>query len=288
MEEQKRHLLSSEDPYSSEDYLEDQLSSKQRQYPKTESIPRWRHFYFISLHVIIVSLLIFIFKEFYLSSINDSEIYCKFPCCASYYRANETAAPAQEALHYTIKNDRQKGEPPHTPYTGYPNAENNRAWEELIEPIFFNATDAELIAAGTPLSSAVRLAEGGHVGSLAVYHELHCLRRIRLHLYSEVYFPNITSEEREHDRQHLDHCIETLRQSVMCRADQGVYTFFWSPKYPNAEKPLTRSDSPRKCVDWTQFEAWTKKRMISLHPRLIKPTGEYFNYGSESGDDVAS
>lgn len=22
--------------------------------------------------------------------------------------------------------------------------------------------------------------------------------------------------------------------------------------------------------------------MISLHPRLIKPTGEYFNYGSES------
>lgn len=136
MEDQKQHLLSSEDPYCSEDYLEEQVSSKQQQSPEVKSVPRWRHFYIIFLHVIIVGLLMFILKEFQLSNTTDAEIYCKFPCCLRYYKANETTAPAQEALHYIIKNDRQKGEPSHTPYTGYPNAENNRVWEELIERVW--------------------------------------------------------------------------------------------------------------------------------------------------------
>lgn len=59
---------------------------------------------------------------------------------------------------------------------------------------------------------------------------------------------------------HLDHCIEVLRVSAICTADLGLYSFVWAGK--DATKPQARSNSPRKCMDWSKIEGWSRERMI--------------------------
>jgi hypothetical protein len=43
------------------------------------------------------------------------------------------------------------------------------------EATFFAATEAELLRAGANVEESVKLAEGGYLASLGVYHEIHCL-----------------------------------------------------------------------------------------------------------------
>ncbi|KAF2828991.1 hypothetical protein CC86DRAFT_403642 [Ophiobolus disseminans] len=157
----------------------------------------------------------------------------------------------------------------HSAYTGWPNDSNNRAWEELIRPVVFNATAEEMILAGEPLDDSVRLPAGGYLGSLGVYHELHCLRRIRLWLHRDTYYPNATRDDELFMQVHIGHCIEVLRLSAMCTADLGLYSFFWSSS--DALKPTARSSAPRKCKRWSQIDDWTRERMLpNTHAPLLK------------------
>lgn len=68
---------------------------------------------------------------------------------------------------------------------------------------------------------------------------------------------------------HLGHCIEVLRVSAMCSADLGLYSFVWAG--PDATKPQARSSSPRKCMDWSKIDQWSRERMIAnTHLALLK------------------
>lgn len=69
---------------------------------------------------------------------------------------------------------------------------------------------------------------------------------------------------------HLDHCIEVLRLSSMCNADLSLYTFTW-PEEENFTFLDAHSKTPRKCVDWSQVEAWSVARKIELAPTVLKP-----------------
>ncbi|ORY16640.1 hypothetical protein BCR34DRAFT_97370 [Clohesyomyces aquaticus] len=119
--------------------------------------------YMITLHLGICSLAILLVSEkpkefsFYVEGLNS---------------------PAASVIGYTTKIDRTNGTLMHSQYTGFPNAVNNRAWEELILPLAFNASKDEMIASGAPTADSVKLATGGYLASYGVYHELHCLRRM--------------------------------------------------------------------------------------------------------------
>jgi len=54
-------------------------------------------------------------------------------------------------------------------------------------------------------------------------------------------------------RDMTDHCLDTLRVSLMCTANIGVYTFRWEPSR-DMNRPLPKSNSDRKCVDWKYLE----------------------------------
>lgn len=102
------------------------------------------------------------------------------------------AAPVASPITYVVKTERQNGTLMHSAYTGNPTEENNHAWEDLIArmlpnlknlilrsensiALIFNATAEELVLAGEPIQDSVRVASGGYMASLGVYHELHCL-----------------------------------------------------------------------------------------------------------------
>lgn len=49
----------------------------------------------------------------------------------------------------------------------------------------------------------VRIPDGsGYIGTLNVYHEIHCLKRIHQFMYPDYYFPDFTPEQHEINRVH--------------------------------------------------------------------------------------
>ncbi|RWA08720.1 hypothetical protein EKO27_g6398 [Xylaria grammica] len=75
----------------------------------------------------------------------------------------------------------------------------------------------------------------GYVANLEVFHYLHCLNQIRQFTYKEHYAThmaewiekdhrsivdlNVTDPNNALDRMHVDHCIDALRQQLMCSAN---------------------------------------------------------------------
>ncbi|OAG02414.1 uncharacterized protein CC84DRAFT_1220740 [Paraphaeosphaeria sporulosa] len=188
---------------------------------------------------------------------------------------NPPSAPWKPlSVGYVLSEEHSVDHDKYSRFSGSPTHENTKAWEDLIQrkPTFFAATDHELRAGGETIDDAVRVADtDGYLAALGVYHELHCLRQLRLHLYRDVYFTNLTEANLQWFYDHLDHCIETLRISIMCQADLSLYTFKWDSN--DEYRPHAKSNSKRMCVNWDEVERWSSERKVSLWPRLIRKGG---------------
>ncbi|PVI03215.1 hypothetical protein DM02DRAFT_521275 [Periconia macrospinosa] len=184
--------------------------------------------------------------------------------------ADALKAPAMAAIRYVVKNEHDASHSSYTAFSGPPNEDNIHAWEDLIQPTFFSATEQELVNSGVQVDNAVQLREGGYLASLGVHHQLHCLRQFRLFLYQETFYPNLTQPHKRYLQGHLDHCIESIRLQVMCSGDLSLYTFTWDGVLATSNKPHARVRTHRKCVDWERLESWSLGRKVLLHPTLIR------------------
>ncbi|KAL8765967.1 MAG: hypothetical protein Q9209_007114 [Squamulea sp. 1 TL-2023] len=99
----------------------------------------------------------------------------------------------------------------------------------------------------------------GFIAEMAVYHELHCIKRIRRHFHLEIYYPNMTDEEREKEEVHIDHCLEYWREAAICRGDTALGTFMWKDGLP-----YSRVYSDHECVDWDRLDKWARGRMVDM------------------------
>lgn len=66
-----------------------------------------------------------------------------------------------------------------------------------------------------------------------------------------------------------DHCIETLRRNIMCKADGSIDTFVWTDTKPH--KMSMKYTGMRTCVDWGKLESWALTRKVDSHPYIIRP-----------------
>ncbi|KAF9240588.1 hypothetical protein LCP9604111_8763 [Penicillium roqueforti] len=103
-----------------------------------------------------------------------------------------------EARKFTLEDCiQEKGS-----FSGKPSAEVDKAWHDLlnteniiIEPEIMTHYGREDIGVAVP--------EGdGYLGTLNVYHELHCLKRLHQYMYPHYYFPDLTPEQHEMNRLH--------------------------------------------------------------------------------------
>lgn len=114
--------------------------------------------------------------------------------------------------------------------------------------------------------TALELREGGgYYGQLSAYHHLHCLKMLRQVLWHDRYNVSIAAL-----RGHADHCIDDIRQSLMCHADLSVVTFDWQPGH---RKPGPNFHLDQTCVDWDALDAWAAKRSFSIFDQktLVNP-----------------
>ncbi|KAG8156492.1 hypothetical protein KVR01_013596 [Diaporthe batatas] len=76
---------------------------------------------------------------------------------------------------------------------------------------------------------------------------------------------------------HVDHCIDSVRQQLMCQADIAAFTFDW-----RAEKILEPMiDTIHVCRNFTKIQEWAENHYVNLTNAMKKlhvEQGEIVNY----------
>ena len=88
------------------------------------------------------------------------------------------------------------------PFTGEPRPELDAAYARLLEPIVTRITPEEYEESDLGFPTLRLKAGDGYVGELSVFHELHCIKRVRRHLALERYYPNLTEGEKQREDIH--------------------------------------------------------------------------------------
>ncbi|EHA19807.1 hypothetical protein ASPNIDRAFT_142954, partial [Aspergillus niger ATCC 1015] len=96
---------------------------------------------------------------------------------------------------------------------------------------------------------------GGYMGSVEVLHQLHCLNMLRQASYEDYYKdkPGPWEDSPQILRHHLDHCIDILRQKLMCDADVGILTYVWVKGHKD---PFPDFNVHHKCRDFRAVKQW--------------------------------
>lgn len=127
---------------------------------------------------------------------------------------------------------------------------------------------------------AVKLPDGGYLGMLSVFHELHCIvcsargsecvkvanlghqKRLYQTLSPEYYFPNATDKEIAINREHNQHCLEVLRMGAACRGDISIITHMWTDK---DAQPIVNQTAPHQCVDFSKVMEYSRDNTVDVY-----------------------
>ncbi|KAH8821356.1 hypothetical protein F5884DRAFT_827610 [Xylogone sp. PMI_703] len=144
-----------------------------------------------------------------------------------------------------------------SPYNGEPGPEVDKAWSDLLQYMNIAVPKSDLDKIGA--DSIGVPGTDKYIAGLSVYHELHCLKRLRQYTWQEYYHPNTTDEDKRLNRLHTDHCIDVLRQAILCHADISLFTLEWSEA-----EPMPRADFSHEhiCKDWRRIFEWAGERSI--------------------------
>ncbi|EED16330.1 conserved hypothetical protein [Talaromyces stipitatus ATCC 10500] len=156
-----------------------------------------------------------------------------------------------------------------TPFAGDPSLELDQAWHNLLEDSTIRVSKEDLDYYNI---TSLPLADGsGFASELFVTHELHCLKKIRQYIYKETYFEHVQGFARNELKRHVDHCIETLRQGIMCRGDVSLATY----TYLQGSNDVTaRSWGSHQCIDFESLTAWTRERAVDIFRPGVLPNPE--------------
>ncbi|KAH7379735.1 tat pathway signal sequence [Cadophora sp. MPI-SDFR-AT-0126] len=136
------------------------------------------------------------------------------------------------------------------------------AWQTLGVDYRAAIVPPELAAASGLIDSQVQVSErygGGFPANVEGLHHLHCLNLLRQALYFNFdYYHSLGkgafSNKDEILRFHVTHCLDTLRQQLMCTADVGVLGQVWW----NKDQPAAYPDfnTRHKCRNFEDIRQW--------------------------------
>ncbi|MCJ1358217.1 MAG: hypothetical protein MMC33_008216 [Icmadophila ericetorum] len=184
-----------------------------------------------------------------------------------------TFSPAKAAGVIKYEKKRLSRKLYDNPFTGQPRSEHELAWRNLLQPMTSKFSPAEY--AQSEIGDTLAYRDGsGYVLEMAVYHELHCIRQIRRHLYLDHYYPNISADDLSRETLHIDHCLEYFREAAMCRGDTSLATMFWRDGLPTS-----RVYSEHECVNWEALDSWAREKMVDMHnPDVLEVKDQAHRY----------
>ncbi|KAI1148472.1 hypothetical protein F4825DRAFT_433881 [Nemania diffusa] len=173
----------------------------------------------------------------------------------------EVYSPARNALEYESRLVDGKLED--NPFVLAPGPESNAAWHSLLQGTIVKVTAEELAQAGL---ESLALKDGtGYLATLGVYHELHCIKRLRMWFYQDVYYSNLTEAAYAETRAHTEHCLDFVRQSAVCHGDVSLAPYRWLQDHEgHVIGPTMEPGGIHKCVRWDSLSGWAEHRMVDI------------------------
>ncbi|OAG09274.1 tat pathway signal sequence [Paraphaeosphaeria sporulosa] len=131
--------------------------------------------------------------------------------------------------------------------------EGDAAWDLLTETYATSAIAPSLAQRLNEPTSPSPNEPDRYLVGLSVFHQLHCLSRIRRLLhpdrYPRSYFNLSAAETAVHDA----HCVDLIRQTLMCHADISPVTWEWNERMGMA---LPSAKTMHVCRRWEPIWEW--------------------------------
>ncbi|ETN46997.1 uncharacterized protein HMPREF1541_01187 [Cyphellophora europaea CBS 101466] len=146
--------------------------------------------------------------------------------------------------------------------------EVDAAWEALgVNYRGIRVPEDQAVAAGIS-KSHVRINKkhgGGYPANVEGLHHLHCLNLLRqTSKYNFDYYKALGEGAFKNDdmivEKHVTHCLDILRQQLMCRADFSVFGQVWT--HPESPKPFVDFNTRHKCVNYDAIRQWAEERQL--------------------------
>ena len=172
-------------------------------------------------------------------------------------------SPGLEAVEYESRTFR--GSLYHlSPWKGAPDDELDALWYRVGQIGAMSITSDEVERLGKDPTLVVKWPEeagGGHVASVEVFHHLHCLNFIRKSTYRAYYNDKDISftESEAKIRRHQDHCIDMIRQAIMCTGDVGLMTYNW---VKDNSQPYPDFDTNHRCRNFDRLLEWGENTAV--------------------------
>ncbi|KAL7952496.1 hypothetical protein V8C34DRAFT_299191 [Trichoderma compactum] len=201
------------------------------------------------------------------------------------YASQQTYSPAQNEISYKLTKFHTNIVDAPNEFQGGPSETLNRAWDDLFN--FGISTIPKAQAKLLPnYTSPVPGHEDEYIVELDVFHQLHCLNIFRK-AFTPIYlsdweyvkdaevslnwtvpdsYPYEAFEENRVKNSinpwHIGHCLESLRQSIMCHADITPAVWHWDYSVPNPIRNKPWLTVLHTCRDFNRIREWAKKRKI--------------------------
>ncbi|KAI1126956.1 hypothetical protein F5Y10DRAFT_266668 [Nemania abortiva] len=153
-------------------------------------------------------------------------------------------------------------------YKGTPRKELDDAWEVLTHMNASGVTGDVVDRVGkSRIAMKYSEEEGGlYFAGIEVFHQMHCLNIIRQFTYLDYYMrpenlPMSFTDPEPILRSHIDHCIDMLRQALLCQGDVGIVTYNWVKPWG----PYPDFSTHHKCRKLDNIIAWADKNPVPDH-----------------------
>ena len=107
-------------------------------------------------------------------------------------------------------------------------------------------------------------------------------------MYRDHYYPKLTEPDYSEHKNHVgkdvlsfchreslptfrtEHCIELLREAIICQGDIAVTPFKW---LGDSFEPTPKDGVMHQCVNWDRLSGWAQERAVDLYDPelLVKP-----------------
>ncbi|KAK1982134.1 hypothetical protein LZ30DRAFT_591290 [Colletotrichum cereale] len=182
-------------------------------------------------------------------------------------------SPLLESVEYEERNWESNHEKKILGFTGPPTAEMEAKWRGIVEvpgvtipPERITSLNRSINDGFMPISPSDPSL--GYIAGVEVFHHLHCLNVLRQYIWRDSYPNDLIPSLLKFNslavaQKHADHCIDTLRQALMCTGDITPYLVY------KKETPYSTSDVPVR----EDFQAFHKCRNLSKLLKWVTENG---------------
>ncbi|KAK0510644.1 hypothetical protein JMJ35_007076 [Cladonia borealis] len=143
----------------------------------------------------------------------------------------------------------------------HPSPEVDAAWESITRVPNFLVDREDIEKVGKDPSLVVKAPAAWNVGekylaALEGHHTMHCLNEVRREVYSDYYFG--PTESRHPLRWvHIAHCLDIIRQSLMCSVSVDLITSNW---VETQKSPYPDFNVAHQCRDFDAIMQWAQEQ----------------------------